>query len=176
MEPETAYPADLTARALPRVTLRASDGSDVALDALGAGRTVLYLYPMTGRPDRPLPEDWDVIPGARGCTAEACAFRDHHAELRAAGAARVYGVSAQSADDQREAAARLRLPFALLSDPELAFGSALGLPVLMAGGLLLYRRITLIVTGTAVEHVFYPVRDPAGHAAEVLSRLRACQG
>jgi peroxiredoxin len=162
----------LPGRAMPAIILSRSDGGRVSLADLGGGRTVLYLYPMTGRPGTDLPPGWDEIPGARGCTPESCGFRDHHAELRAAGAARVFGMSSQSSDYQREAAERLHLPFAMLSDEALAVADALGLPTFTVDGLRLYRRLTMIVTGGVIEHVFYPVFPPDQHAAEVLAWLR----
>ena len=105
----------LVAVVLPDVTLPATDGRSVRLTELGPGRTVIYAYPMTGTPGVEPPDGWDEIPGARGCTPESCGFRDHHAELDGAGAA-VLGLSTQPTDVQREAAERLGLPFALLSD------------------------------------------------------------
>ena len=89
-----------------------------------AGRTVIYLYPLTGRPGVDLPAGWDEIPGARGCSTEACDFRDHYADLRAAGAGRVWGMSSQDPDYQAEVVERLRLPFAMLSDPDFALAGA----------------------------------------------------
>jgi peroxiredoxin len=163
----------LPGRAMPALSLPATDGSEVRLAALGEGRTVLYLYPMTGRPGVDLPEGWDETPGARGCTPESCGFRDHHAELLAAGAARVFGLSCQSSDYQREAVTRLRLPFAMLSDEPMALVEALGLPVFTIAGMTLYKRLTMIVAEGAVEHVFYPVFPPDRHAQEVLDWLRA---
>jgi peroxiredoxin/DNA-binding transcriptional MerR regulator len=165
--------ARLTGARLPAVTLAATSGQDMTLDALGAGRTVLYVYPLTGRPGVDLPEGWDTIPGARGCTAEACGFRDHHRELRDAGAGRVYGLSSQPSEYQQELAGRLRLPFAMLSDEDFEVRRALGLPVFAAAGMTLYRRLTLIVSGGVIEHVFYPVPAPSAHAAFVLGWLRA---
>jgi peroxiredoxin len=162
----------LPGRALPALTLPGSDGAMVALDQLGPGRTVLYLSPMTGRPGVALPEGWDEIPGARGCTPEACGFRDHHADLREAGAWAIYGLSSQTTEYQREAAQRLGLPFALLSDPGLELGDALGLPTFVADGERLYRRLTLVVIDGVIEHVFYPVFPPTAHAGEVLTWLR----
>ncbi len=167
--------ADLAGRAVPALRLLATDGSSVALDELGPGRTVLYLYPMTGQPGIALPAGWDEIPGARGCTPEACGFRDHHAELREAGARAVYGLSSQSSAYQREAAQRLALPFSLLSDPGLQLAQALGLPTFEVDGERLYRRLTMIVGGGLVEHVFYPVFPPDAHAGEVLSWLRSAR-
>jgi peroxiredoxin len=158
---------------LPAVTLSATDGSTVGLTALGAGRTVLYVYPLTGRPRVDLPEGWDTIPGARGCTAEACGFRNHHEELLGAGAARVYGLSSQPGDYQRELVGRLRLPFAMLADPEFAVRDALRLPTFDAGTMTLYRRLTMIVSSGLIEQVFYPVLSPGQHAGEVLDWLRA---
>jgi len=159
--------------AAPHVTLPSTSGENVALDDLGPGRTVLYVYPLTGRPDRDLPNGWDSIPGARGCTPEACDFRDHHEELLAAGATRVFGVSAQDTDYQREVVDRLRLPFAMLSDSELRLAEVLRLPTFEAGGTTLFKRITLVVRDGVVEHVFYPVFPPGAHAQEVLAWLRS---
>jgi peroxiredoxin len=157
---------------MPALRLSSTAGEIVALDALGPGRTILYVYPMTGRPGVELPEGWDAIPGARGCTTEACDFRDHHAELREAGAERVFGLSSQDSDYQGEAVERLRLPFAMLSDPELRLAETLGLPTFHAGGHPLYTRLTLAIRDGAVEHAFYPVFPPNEHAREVLAWLR----
>jgi peroxiredoxin/DNA-binding transcriptional MerR regulator len=164
--------AHLSGMQMPMLDLVATDGSMVRLGALGPGRTVVYVYPLTGSPGVDLPEGWDAIPGARGCTAEAHGFRDHHAELCKAGAARVYGLSSQATAYQRELADRLRLPFAMLSDPTLALHGALGLPVFAAGEMTLYRRFTMIVSAGAIEQVFYPVPVPDRHPAEVLGWLR----
>jgi peroxiredoxin len=161
----------LAGRAMPAVALPSTRGGAVRLDALGTGRTVLYAYPMTGTPGVDPPDGWDAIPGARGCTPESCAFRDHHAELAAAGAA-VYGVSTQSTEAQCEAVRRLHLPFALLSDREHALGDALGLPAMEVAGTRMLRRLTLVVRDGRIEHVFYPVFPPDGHAEEVLGWLR----
>jgi peroxiredoxin len=163
----------LPGRAMPALSLPATDGRQVALDRLGSGRTVIYVYPMTGRPGVELPTGWDDIPGARGCTPESCGFRDHHAELLAAGADQVYGLSSQSSDYQAEAVDRLHLPFALLSDERLAPADALGLPTFSVDGMTLYRRLTMIITDGVIEHVFYPVFPPDQHAQEVLDWLRA---
>jgi peroxiredoxin/DNA-binding transcriptional MerR regulator len=165
--------AQLSAMRMPPVALAATDGTAISMDALGSGRTVLYVYPLTGRPGVDLPRGWEAIPGARGCTAEACGFRDHHDELLGAGAAGVYGLSSQASDYQGELASRLRLPFAMLSDEALALRDMLGLPVFAAGGMTLYRRLTMIVTAGVIEQVFYPVLAPERHAAQVLAWLRA---
>ena len=164
--------AHLPGMAVPSVTLPATDGAAVDLARLGPGTIVVYVYPMTGRPGRDLPDGWDAIPGARGCTPESCGFRDHHAELLAAGVAAVYGLSSQDPEYQREAAQRLRLPFALLSDAPLALADRLRLPTFAAGGTTRYRRLTLIVAAGRIEHVFYPVFPPDAHAGEVLAWLR----
>jgi peroxiredoxin len=165
--------AHLSGLRLPPVTLPATDGSTVRLDARGDGRTVLYVYPLTGRPGVDLPQGWDTIPGARGCTPEACGFRDHHHELCEAGAARVYGLSSQSVDYQRELVDRLHLPFSMLSDPEFTVRNALGLRTFVADGMSLYRRLTMIIDHASVEHVFYPVFPPDRHAEQVVDWLRA---
>lgn len=157
---------------MPSVALPSTAGRVVDLGALGPGRTILYVYPATGEPGVPAPAGWDLIPGARGCTPEACGFRDHHGELAQLGAA-VYGISSQTAVVQREAAARLGLPFALLSDTEHLLAGRLALPTFDVEGRRLYRRLTLIVRDTVVEHVFYPVFPPDTHAEEVLAWLRS---
>lgn len=163
-------PGALVGRAVPDLSLPATDGRDVRLPDLGSPRTVVFVYPMTGRPGMVLPPEWDTIPGARGCTAEACGFRDEHASLRAAGVD-VLGLSSQSTEDQREAVDRLGLPFPVLSDEPCALADALGLPTFVAGGARRYERLTLVVAGGTIEHVFHPVPDPGGHAAEVLAWL-----
>lgn len=139
----------------------------------GAQRLVLYAYPRTGRPgEDPLTPDWDLIPGARGCTPESCGFRDHAAELRAAGA-EVAGLSTQDPDYQREAAERLHLPFPLLSDADLALTRALDLPTFTVADEELLKRFTLVVREGRIEQVFYPVFPPDEHAGVALEWLRA---
>ena len=156
---------------VPSVPLPATDGTLVDLSNF-AGRTVVYAYPRTGRPGEPsLVEGWDLIPGARGCTPETCGFRDHHAELAAAGAS-VYGMSTQDSAYQRELVERLALPFAILSDERLELTAALGLPTFEVAGRTLHRRHTLVLRDGVVEHVFYPVFPPDRHASEVLAWLR----
>jgi peroxiredoxin/DNA-binding transcriptional MerR regulator len=163
--------AHLRGARMPHLELHATDGATVGLDALGAGRTVLYVYPLTGRPGADLPEGWDSIPGARGCTSETCGFRDHHQDLLAAGAAQVYGLSSQDSDYQREVTERLHLPFQMLSDPARSLARALDLPTFTTGGLTLYKRLTLIIKDSVIEHVFYPVFPPDKHADQVLAWL-----
>ena len=159
---------------MPDIALPSTDGETVRLSQLGAaGHAVLYVYPLTARPGVALPSDWDAIPGARGCTPEACGFRDHHAELRTAGVSQVFGLSSQASDYQREVVGRLHLPFALLSDPVLQLADALRLPTFTADGLTLFRRLTLVIQEGVVERAFYPVFPPDRHAEEVLTWLHA---
>lgn len=177
LPPDLPVPTDDGAAAhlpglpLPPFPLKATDGNEVRLDE-AEGPAVVYAYPRTGRPNEPhLVPDWDQIPGARGCTPESCAFRDHHADLLAAGASAVFGLSTQTSDFQREARDRLHLPFQLLSDADLALTNALDLPTFEAAGQTLLKRFTLVIGEGRVEHVFYPVFPPDGHASEVLSWL-----
>jgi peroxiredoxin len=137
------------------------------------GTTVLYIYPMTGTPGVALPDGWNEIPGARGCTPQSCAFRDHFAELQAAGATHVYGVSTQSTEDQAAAADRLHLPFPLLSDADGALTRALRLPTFPAGGALRHKRLTLILRDGRIAACFYPVFPPDRNPADVLAWLAA---
>lgn len=156
---------------LPSVVLSATSVMSVDLAAL-KGRTVLYIYPMTGKPGTALPEGWDNIPGARGCTPQSCAFRDHHAELCAAGADHVFGLSTQSTADQQEAAERLHLPFALLSDAGLDLCRALNLPHMTVEGRVMLKRMALIIDDGRIGHVFYPVFPPDRNAGDVLAWLK----
>lgn len=165
--------AHLLGARIPPVELRSTNEQRVRLDRGCSERIVVYAYPRTGRPgEPPLVEDWDVLPGARGCTPEACSFRDHHAELTALGA-RIYGLSTQSTAYQQEVVDRLGLPFPLLSDADLRLTAVLRLPTLEAAGEALLRRLTLVVNDGIVEHLWYPVFPPDGHADEVLEWLRA---
>ncbi len=163
---------DLPGTALPPLPLRTSDGRTVDLSALGPGRTIIYLYPLTGRPGADLPQGWDAIPGARGCSTEACDFRDHYADLQAAGAAHVFGMSSQDPDYQAEVVERLHLPFVMLSDQQFVLADALDLPTFAAPGQeRLYARLTLVVRDGRIEHVFYPIFPPNTHAQQVLDWL-----
>jgi peroxiredoxin len=135
------------------------------------GLSVLYAYPLTGRPGVPLPPGWDEIPGARGCTPESCSFRDHHAEIRGLGA-EIFGLSTQSTDYQKEAHDRLHLSFDLLSDEGCAFTDSLSLPTFTVVALRLLRRLTLIIESGRIIHVFYPVFPPDKHPGEVVSYLK----
>lgn len=156
---------------LPGLALPATDGSAVDLSTL-RGRSVVCVYPRTGRPDQPLPTGWDAIPGARGCTPQSCAYRDLAAELAALGA-RVLGLSTQETAYQREAAERLQLPFPLLSDKSLAFAAALALPTFEVDDMTLIRRLTLVANDGVIETVFYPVFPPDADAANVAAWLLA---
>ncbi|MBN8945184.1 MAG: peroxiredoxin [Rhizobiales bacterium] len=156
---------------VPPIPLTATDGARVDLSAL-LGLTVVYAYPRTGRPGTDNPEGWDMIPGARGCTPQSCAFRDHFAELKALGVDHLYGLSTQDPTYQREAAERLHLPFAILSDEDLALTTAMALPTFVTSGLTLMKRFTLVIRDGRVEHVFYPVFPPDRNAAEVIAWLK----
>lgn len=158
--------AHLPGTQIPHVSLPATDGTYVNLAAL-EGRTVVYAYPRTGPPGEPeLVDDWDLIPGARGCTEEACSFRDHHAALAALGA-RLFGLSTQTTPEQRELIERAHLPFPILSDARLALTEAVGLPTFEIAGHTLLKRHTLVIVDGVVEHVFYPVFPPDTHGEEV---------
>jgi peroxiredoxin len=170
--PEDDGAADhLPGRELPDLSLQSTIGGAMGLTTLGEGLLVAYLYPRTGVPGRPLPEGWDEIPGARGCTPQSCAYRDALAEFDAIGATLV-GISAQTPDEQAEFADREQIPFALLSDPDLLLAAALGLPTFEVEGMTLYRRLTLVVERRRIVKAFYPVFPPDRDAGEVLAWLR----
>ena len=164
--------AHLVGLKIPPVSLVATDDSSVTLSAL-RGRSVVFAYPRTGEPGKiALVDDWDMIPGARGCTPQTCSFRDLFAELKAVGAAHVFGLSTQSNAYQAEMASRLHLPFPVLSDEKLALTRALGLPTMEVAGLTLIRRLALIIDGGRITHVFYPVFPPDRNASDVLEWLK----
>lgn len=172
----------LPGRTLPALVLPATDGSQVRLDAVSGDRWVLFVYPLTGEPGVDVPREWDEIPGARGCSQEACSFRDNLDQLRSAGVEQVLALSSDQSDYQQGLAARLRLPYRLLSDRDLQVADTLGLPTFTtdvlprlasAGSQRLYKRLTMVLHGPVVEHVFYPVFPPDRHADEVLAWVRA---
>jgi peroxiredoxin len=163
--------AHLPGTQMPSVTMTATAGEPVDLSMAGSPRAVVYIYPRSGQPGVPLPEGWNDIPGARGCTPESMGFRDHYAELAGLGVA-VFGLSSQDSDYQGELAARLALPYPLLSDPGLVLADRLGLPTFTAGGERLYKRLTLVLNAGRIEHVFYPVFPPDTHAGKVAGWLR----
>lgn len=161
----------LTGMGLPSVSLPKAGGGSQNLDEFVTRWLVLYVYPRTGGPGIDLPDDWDMIPGARGCTPQSCAFRDHHAELQALGAT-VWGLSAQPIEEQADFAERMHIPFPLLNDTALQLArSDLALPTFRGGGMTLYRRLTLIAKGGLIDKVFYPVFPPDRNAEDVIRYL-----
>ena len=177
LPPDIPVPQDdgaarhLAGMKLPDLALPATRGGAINLAWL-SGRTVLYIYPRTGVPGVDAPPGWDDIPGARGCTPQSCGFRDHFAELKGLGVAHLFGLSTQDTDYQREVAARLHLPFAILSDDKLAFARALKLPTFTTSGMTLIKRMALVIDDRVIAKVFYPVFPPDQNAAEVIAWLR----
>jgi peroxiredoxin len=162
----------LTGTKLPDIALPATDGTQVSLAKL-EGRSVVYIYPRTGRPGQPLPTGWNGIPGARGCTPQSCSFRDHFAELKRLGVAQLFGLSTQTREYQREAAERLHLPFAILSDADFRLTNALVLPTFEVDGMRLIKRMAWVIDDGVIVHVFYPVFPPDQSAAEVVAWVQA---
>ena len=153
---------------VPSIKLQSTGDRWVDLAEIAESRVVVYCYPRTGRPGEPPLPGWDAIPGARGCTPETCSFRDHHKDLRELGA-EVFGFSTQTTEYQKEMVERLRVPFEVLSDADLAFVDALKLPTFDIEGMTLVKRLTLVLSQRRIENVFYPVFPPDKHAAEVSS-------
>jgi peroxiredoxin len=165
---------ELEGKALPALNLSATNGDIVNLSKLG-GVTVIYIYPRTSPPNgRPI-EGWSEIPGAKGCTPQSCAFRDYFTELKESGASRVFGLSSQNSTYQNEMAGRLHLPFPILSDQGLNLAKELKLPTFSAGGMTLFKRITLIIRDGKVEKAFCPIPDPEKNASDVIAFLRTRQ-
>jgi peroxiredoxin len=163
--------AHLTGARLPDLSLPATDASTVNLGRL-TGRTVVYIYPRTGRPGQAPPTGWDAIPGARGCTPQSCSFRDHFAELKRLGVAQLYGLSTQDTAYQHEAVERMHLPFAILSDADLNLTRALNLPTFKVDGMTLIKRMAWVIDDGVITKVFYPVFPPDKSAEEVVTWLR----
>src|SRR5437764_10408677 len=164
--------AHLVGMTIPEVRLFATDDTSVTLSAL-PGRVVVFAYPRTGEPGKiSLVDDWDMIPGARGCTPQTCAFRDLFAELKAAGAKHVFGLSTQSNAYQTEMASRLHFPFPATADRKLALTRALDLPTMQVAGLTMIKRLALIVDDARITRVFYPVFPPDRNAGDVLAWLK----
>jgi len=164
--------AHLPGMTIPPVSLMATNDTRVTLAGL-PGRTIVFAYPRTGEPGKiSLVEDWDMIPGARGCTRQTCSFRDLYAELKAAGATQVFGLSTQSNAYQTEMASRLHLPFPVLSDETLELTRALELPTMDVAGLTLIKRLALVIDDSRITHVFYPVFPPDRNAGDVLAWLK----
>jgi peroxiredoxin len=161
----------LIGQTLPSLRLASTIGGVVDLASLPGERTVIYCYPRTSEPGKPAPSDWDLIPGARGCTPQACTFRDHYRELQALGAD-VFGLSTQTTSYQREMSLRLHLPFPVLSDADLKFANTLHLPMFMVDGMPLIKRLTMIVRGRVIEAALYPVRKPEESANDVITWLK----
>jgi peroxiredoxin len=162
--------AHLVGMRLPAISLGTTNASQFNLGE-SKSRLVIYCYPMTGQPNVPLPEGWDQIPGARGCTPQSCSFRDHYQELRALGAD-VVGLSVQSTEYQKEMADRLHLPFTVLSDAGYQLQQALHLPTFVAAGMTLLKRITLIVNDGVIEAVHYPIFPSDSDPAWVMDYLK----
>ena len=160
----------LSGLAVPSVPLPATTGERIDLSTI-PGRAVVFAYPRTGQPEQPpLVPDWDLIPGARGCTPETCAFRDLSADF-GKHAVRLFGLSTQEPAYQRELAERLHLPFPVLSDSARALTDALRLPTLTIGVHVLLARLTWIQRDGRIERVWYPVFPPDRHPSEVLAAL-----
>ncbi|MGH6827018.1 peroxiredoxin [Methyloceanibacter sp.] len=156
--------------ALPRIALPATTGQEICLADV-PGQSVLIVYPWTGRPGHPNPPNWDDIEGAHGSTPELEGFRDLSPDFAVLNVG-LFGLSRQATDYQREMALRLRLPFPILSDADGSMTGALALPSFATGGETYLKRLTLILSSGAIEHVLYPVPDPACHAGVVLRLFR----
>ncbi len=162
----------LAGMTLPDIALPATDGKTVNLAKL-KGRTVVYVYPRTGVPGVDAPPGWDDIPGARGCTPQSCSFRDHFGELKRLGVAQLYGLSTQDTAYQQEAATRLHLPFAILSDEKMSLTKALKLPTFTTSGMTLVKRMALVLDDSKISKAFYPVFPPDKNAEDVITWLQA---
>ena len=155
----------------PNISLPNQDGNLLNLYRIDTFRMVLYFYPMTGRPDRPLPDNWNNIPGAKGCTIQACLFRDNYDEIISLNAVPI-GISSQSIDDNKEMTSRLKVPYDVLSDEKLELSNELNIPTFLVDSKIFLKRITLIVEKKIIKKVFYPINDINMHIDEVLKWLK----
>ena len=156
---------------IPDISLPTQDGNLLKLNRTDTFRLVIYCYPMTGHPNRPLPDKWDTIPGARGCTPQTCSFRDHYDQLIVENSLPI-GLSTQSVEDLKEMTVRLQIPYDVVSDQQLLFSSALKLPTFSIGNKTFIKRLTLIIEKSVIKHFFYPVFPPDKHIKNVLKWLK----
>ncbi|MEH6445202.1 MAG: peroxiredoxin [Oceanospirillaceae bacterium] len=163
---------NLTGQTVPNLVLMATDGSKIDLAAL-AGISVVYAYPRTSPPNQPPIKGWDQIDGARGCTPQSKGYGEYHSEIIAAGASRVFGLSTQSSEYQKEVVERLSIPFHILSDQKLKLAAALVLPTFEAAGMTLLTRITIIIENGNIKKIFFPVNEPSQNAVEVAAYLKS---
>jgi len=176
LPPDLPIPQDdgaanhLVGMSLPNLLLLTTIGKELNLGEI-AGRLVIYCYPMTGQPNVALPDGWDQIPGARGCTPQSCSFRDHYQELQSLGV-EIVGLSVQSTAYQQEMADRLHLPFPVVSDADYQFQRALQLPTFITAGMTLLKRITLIANDGVIEAIHYPIFPSDSDPAWVISYLK----
>ena len=177
LPPDLPIPIDdgatnhLIGMTLPNIPLKSTHGDLINLRSI-QGKLVIYCYPMTGQPDVPLPEGWDQIPGARGCTPQSCSFRDHYQELQSLGS-EVIGLSVQTTDYQKEVANRLHLPFSVVSDSNYEFQQAMNMPTFVAAGMTLLKRVTLIANDGVIEAVHYPIFPSDSDAEWVIDYLKS---
>jgi peroxiredoxin len=162
--------AHLKGMHLPNVSLLATNGLSIDIGAI-QGWLVIYCYPMTGQPNVALPDGWDQIPGARGCTPQSCSFRDHYQELQNLGA-EVIGLSVQTTEYQKEMVERLHLPFPVVSDANYQFQKALNMPTFVAAGMTLLKRATLIAHNGVIKAVHYPIFPSDSDPAWVINYLQ----
>ena len=155
----------------PNISLANQDGNLLNLHRLDTFRMVLYFYPMTGRPDRPLPDNWNDIPGAKGCTIETCSFRDKYDEIITLNAVPI-GITTQDVDHNKEMTSRLQIPYDVLSDKKLKLCNELNIPTFTVNSKIFFKRITLIVEKKIIKKVFYPINNINKHIEEVLEWLK----
>jgi len=156
---------------IPEIKLQSTSGDEIDLSKL-IGLTIIYVYPMTGQPNVALPQGWDEIPGARGCTPQSCSFRDNFSELKNLNIKNIFGLSSQTTKYQKEMSERLHLPYSILSDEKLIFTNALKLPTFKIDNMNLIKRITLILNNNKIIKYFYPVFPPDQNVNEVISWLK----
>ena len=164
--------AHLEGSPLPALALLCTNDRKIDLSS-ALGMTVVFFYPMTGSPNSAPMIGWNEIPGARGCTPQTCAFRDHYSQLKELGVTHVFGASSQNIDEQKAAVERLHLPFDLLNDSRFELANALKLPTFTYEKLKLIKRLTLIIENGTILKVFYPVFPPNENAAQVIAWLKA---
>ncbi len=156
---------------MPAIILPSTKGNMVDIGRIEANFVVLYFFPMMAVSEGSISEEWDKIPGARGCTPQNIAINEHLDELSRHGAIPI-GISTQSIRDLSKISLTRHLSQHVLSDSDLKLKQELNIPVFQVENTVMYKRLTLIIKNSKIVKVFYPIFPPDKHIFEILDWLQ----